>query len=214
MYLPEHFNETRLEVLHALMLQHPFAMLVTCGKNGLDANHIPFELEAKSGALGTLHGHLAKQNPLVEELAEGAQVLVVFRGEEAYISPQWFPSKHEFHKQVPTWNYQVVHAHGRAVLRDDKSYLLRVVGRLTRVHEAAQNPPWKMSDAPRDFIDSLLAQIVGIEIQITRLSGKSKLSQNKEVRDICGAARALEQQGRYGLAEAMRQTAKEKQSAG
>ncbi|KXU37198.1 transcriptional regulator [Ventosimonas gracilis] len=210
MYVPEHFSETRLEALHALILRHPFAILCTCGKNGLDANHIPFELEASVGELGRLHGHLARQNPLVQELADGGEVLVVFRAEHAYISPQWYPSKHEFHKQVPTWNFQVVHAHGRARLRDDKNYLLRVVGRLTKTHEAAQSLPWKMSDSSREFIDALLAQIVGIEIEITRLIGKSKLSQNKEVRDIKGAAQVLQRQGHLELAEAMRQAAEEK----
>jgi len=210
MYVPEHFSETRLEALHALMLRHPFAMLVTYGANGLDANHIPFELDTKGGELGRLHGHLARQNPLVQELANGGEVLVVFRAEHAYISPQWYPSKQEFHQQVPTWNFQVVHAHGRARLHDDKNYLLRVVGRLTKTHEATQATPWKMSDAPREFIDLLLAQIVGIEIEITRLTGKSKLSQNKEVRDIEGAAQALKQQGRCELADAMQQAAAEK----
>jgi len=213
MYVPEHFSETRLEALHALMLRHPFAILCTHGQNGLDANHIPFELEASADELGRLHGHIARQNPLVQELANGAEVLVVFRAEDAYISPQWYPSKQEFHKQVPTWNYQVVHAHGRARLRDDKNYLLRVVGRLTKTHEAAQSTPWKMSDAPREFIDTLLTQIVGIEIEITRLTGKCKLSQNKEVRDIEGAAQALYQQGYLELASAMQQAATEKSAS-
>jgi len=212
MYVPEHFSETRLEALHALMLRHPFAILCSYGQNRLDANHIPLELEAGAGRWGTLHGHLARQNPLVQELADGAEVLVVFRAEDAYISPQWYPSKHEFHQQVPTWNYQVVHAHGRVRWRDDKNYLLRVVGRLTKTHEAMQFVPWKMSDAPREFIDALLAQIVGIEIEITRLTGKSKLSQNKEVRDIESAAQALKQQGKLELATAMQQVAEEKVS--
>jgi len=210
MYLPEHFSETRLEALHELVLRHPFAILCSYGTGGLDANHIPFELEASAGQWGRLHGHLAKQNPLVQELSGGGEVLAIFRAEAAYISPQWFPSKHEFHKQVPTWNYQVVHAHGRATLRYDKNYLLRVVGRLTRAHEGAQTPPWKMSDAPREFIDLLLTQIVGIEIEITELTGKFKLSQNKEVRDICGAAEALNQQGKTELAVAMHKAAEEK----
>jgi len=212
MYVPEHFSETRLEALHTLMLRHPFAILCTYGENGLDANHIPFELDTNGSELGRLHAHVAKQNPLLQELADGAEVLVVFRAEQAYISPQWYPSKHEFHKQVPTWNYQVVHAHGRARLRDDKNYLLRVVGRLTKTHEATLATPWKMSDAPREFIDLLLTQIVGIEIEITRLIGKFKLSQNKEIRDISGAAEALKQQGHYELAEAMQKAAEEKAS--
>jgi len=213
MYVPEHFSEKRADVLHMLMRRHPFAMLCTFGKNGLDANHLPFELDTAAGGLGVLHGHIARQNPLSEELAAGADVLVVFRAEEAYISPQWYPSKQDFHKQVPTWNYQVVHAHGRAVLHEDKNYLLRVLGHLTKTHEAAHRPSWKMSDAPREFIDALLLQIIGLEICITQLEGKFKLSQNKEVRDIEGAAQALQALGKAELSAAMQQAAAEKSTA-
>jgi len=191
MYIPSHFEESRPEVLHDLIARHPMGILVTHGSNGLDANHLPFDLRAQEGALGTLHCHVARNNPVWQELSEGDEVLTIFRACDAYISPQWYPSKQEHHKQVPTWNYVVAHAHGRIRVRDDERYLRGLVGRLTRTHEAEQPLPWKMSDAPRDYLDTMLRNIVGLEIAITRLEGKAKLSQNKEIRDISGAAHAL-----------------------
>ena len=120
MYVPEHFEETRPEVLHRLITQHPLGVLVTYGTGGLDANHLPFELEVREGALGVLHTHVARANAVCRELRSGDEVLVVFRGPDAYISPNWYPSKHEQHRQVPTWNYMVAHAHGRVTVRDDE----------------------------------------------------------------------------------------------
>ncbi|MFO6378866.1 FMN-binding negative transcriptional regulator, partial [Pseudomonas aeruginosa] len=143
------------------------------------------------GAQGTLEAHVARNNPVWSELRDGDEVLVVFRAGDAYISPQWYPSKQEHHRQVPTWNYRVVHAHGRVRIRDDERYVRGLVARLTRTHEATQETPWKMTDGPADYIDEMLRLIVGIEIEITRLVGKFKLSQNKEARDIRGASAAL-----------------------
>jgi transcriptional regulator len=128
---------------------------------------------------------------------------VVFRAGDAYISPSWYPSKHEFHKQVPTWNYIVVHAYGRITVRDDERYVRGVVGRLTRRHEASEARPWKMADAPADYIDTLLKSIVGLQIDITRLVGKTKLSQNKESRDIRGAGEALSAREQHQIGDAM-----------
>jgi transcriptional regulator len=136
-------------------------------------------------------------------MRNGDPVLVVFRAEHAYISPNWYPSKHEAHKQVPTWNYKVVHVHGTLTVRDDEKFVRGLVARLTRTHEASQPQPWKMTDAPADYIDSMLQAIVGIEVQITRLEGKFKLSQNKERRDQIGAGRALIGQGDTALGQAM-----------
>jgi transcriptional regulator len=195
MYVPAHFNESRTEVLHALIVQHPFGTLVTHGASGLDANHIPFELLANEGALGTLHAHVARANSLWQDVADGDEVLAIFRAGDAYVSPSWYPSKHETHRQVPTWNYEVVHAHGRIRIRDDEKFVRGVVARLTRTHEANEAQPWKMGDAPADFLDTLLKAIVGLEIEITRLVGKRKLSQNKEVRDIEGAGQVLVARG-------------------
>lgn len=209
MYVPPHFDEPRTEVLHDLIRQHPFGTLVTHGAGGLDANHIPFELLAGQGALGTLTAHVARANPVWREVRDGDEVMVIFRGGDAYISPNWYPSKHEFHRQVPTWNYRVVHAHGRITVRDDERTVRAVVARLTRTHEAAQPAPWKMGDSAPEFIDTLLQAIVGIEIGITRLAGKFKLSQNKDERDLRAAGEVLaahgEPIGDAMLAQARRQ---------
>ncbi|HKU00752.1 MAG TPA: FMN-binding negative transcriptional regulator [Paraburkholderia sp.] len=214
MYVPAHFDESRTEVLHALIAQHPFGTLVTHGASGLDANHIPFELLANEGALGTLHAHVARANPLWQDVADGDEVLAIFRAGDAYISPTWYPSKHETHRQVPTWNYVVVHAHGRICIRDDEKFVRGVVARLTRTHEANEAKPWKMGDAPQDYLDAMLKAIVGLEIEVTRLVGKSKLSQNKEARDIRGAGEALVARGCDDLGEPMLEIAARKAEQG
>ena len=203
MYVPRHFEESRPEQLHALIAQHPLGILVTQGSSGLDANHLPFDLETREGSLGVLHTHVARANPVWRDIASGDEVLVVFRAADAYISPNWYPSKHEQHRQVPTWNYLVVHAHGRVTVRDDERYLRGLVGRLTKHHEASQPRPWRMGDSSQAFINEMLASIVGVEIAITRLVGKFKLGQNKESRDVLGAAHALKAQGHNAIADAM-----------
>jgi transcriptional regulator len=203
MYVPAHFNEPRLENLHAHIAQHPFGTLITHGTSGLDANHLPFELAAGEGELGALRAHVARANPVWQDVSSGDEVLVVFRAGDAYISPNWYPSKHEFHKQVPTWNYIVVHAYGRISVHDDERYVRGLVGGLTRTHEASQPQPWKMADAPKDYIDTMLGSIVGLQIDITRLVGKSKLGQNKEERDIRGAGEALTARGNSPIGDAM-----------
>lgn len=157
-----------------------------------------------------MHAHVARANTVWQDIADGDEVLVVFRAGDAYISPNWYPSKHEFHKQVPTWNYIVVHAYGRISVHDDERYVRGVVARLTRTHEASQPAPWKMSDAPKDYIDRMLASIVGLRIDITRLIGKSKLGQNKESRDIRGAAVALQARGDAVIGDAMLAEAEKK----
>jgi len=211
MYVPAHFEESRPQALHALMTAHPFGTLVTHGRNGLDANHIPFDLDPAQGPMGILKGHVARANPVWQNVANGDDVLVIFRAGDAYISPNWYPSKHEAHRQVPTWNYMVVHAHGRITIRDDERFVRGVVARLTRTHEAVQPDPWKMSDAPAEYLDTMLKAIVGLEIEITRLEGKSKLGQNKEVRDIRGAGRALLAKGSTLIGEAMMASADAKE---
>lgn len=203
MYVPAHFNESRKDVLHSLIVENPFGILMTHGKSGLDANHLPFELDGAEGELGVLHAHVARSNPLWQDVANGDEVLVVFRAGDAYISPTWYPSKHETHRQVPTWNYIVVHAYGRITIRDDEKYVRGVVARLTRTHEATLPDPWKMGDAPTEFIDTMLKSIVGLQIDITRLVGKSKLGQNKEVRDIQGAGEALKARDNHRIGDAM-----------
>lgn len=203
MYVPAHFAESRPEVLHELIEKNPLGILITGGKAGLDANHVPFELDKSQGVHGVLRCHVARNNPVWQDIASGEEVLVVFRAADAYISPQWYPSKHQFHKQVPTWNYLVAHVYGTVTVHDDERFVRGNVARLTRMHEATQPAPWKMTDAPSDYIETMLKSIVGLEIAITRVVGKLKLSQNKEVPDILGAGEALTAQGDKVLGEAM-----------
>jgi transcriptional regulator len=204
MYNPPHFTIKDPEVLHGIIREHPLGALVMQGPGGLDANHIPFEFDASRGALGVLTAHVARANPLLQHRGDGADVMVIFRGHESYISPNWYPSKHETHRLVPTWNYEVVHAHGRLAVMDEERFVRGVVARLTRVHEASEPRPWKMGDSPPEYIDGMLKAIVGIEIEITRLEGKSKLSQNREARDRLNAAATLLARGEEGLGRAMR----------
>jgi transcriptional regulator len=210
MYVPAHFNESSIEVMHALIAQRAFGTLVTHGKSGLDANHIPFELLPGERPTGMLHAHVARANPVLEDVADGDEVLVIFNAGDAYISPSWYPGKHEHHRQVPTWNYMVVHAHGRIRIRDDEKFVRGVVARLTRTHEANEPTPWKMGDAPPDYLEAMLKAIVGIEIDITRLVGKRKLGQNKEERDIRGAGEALRAREKFQIGDAMLATIEQK----
>jgi transcriptional regulator len=206
MYIPAHFAIEDPEALHRIIREHPLGALVTQGPEGLDANHIPFELDGAHGEFGLLTAHVARANPIVRHCRDGAQVLVIFRGNESYISPNWYPSKHETHRQVPTWNYEVVHAHGRLAFMDEERFVRGVVARLTRTHEATEPRPWRMGDSAPEYIDGMLKAIVGLEVAITRLEGKAKLSQNRETRDRLGAADALRARGEAGLAAAMRGT--------
>ena len=203
MYLPSHFEENRHSVLHALIEENPLGVLVQAGEAGLDAEHLPFELERASGAFGCLRAHVARANPVWSQ-ADGQDVLVVFRGGDAYVSPSWYPTKHETHRQVPTWNYRVVHAHGRLRVVDDERFVRGLVARLTRRHESGLPTPWKMGDAPADYIDGMLRAIVGIEVHVQRLVGKFKLSQNREPRDRLSAADVLDQRGASVVGQAMR----------
>lgn len=212
MYVPPHFAEPSRETLFDLIESNPLGVLITHGRRGLDANHIPFELDRSQGENVALHCHVARNNPVWQELANGDEVLVVFRAADAYVSPQWYPSKQETHRQVPTWNYLVAHAHGRVTVRDDEAFVRRNVARLTKRHESGHPDPWKMGDAPKDFIDSMVKAVVGLEIEITQLVGKAKLSQNKEVRDILGAGENLNAQGRGLMGLAMIAAAERKVS--
>lgn len=203
MYLPPHFAATDPEALHQLMQTHPLGALITHGERGLDADHLPFEFDAGEGEHGVLRAHVARNNPLWQAVTDGQEVLVIFRAADGYVSPNWYPSKQEHHKQVPTWNYAVVHAHGRIRVRDDARFVRRLLASLTRVHEAAEPAPWKMADAPRDYLEAMVAAVVGIEVEISELVGKFKLSQNKEGADRQGAIDALQAKGKLALAEAM-----------
>lgn len=204
MYIPKHFEEHRPEELHRVIREFPLGILVLNGSQGLDANHIPFELDEDQGQ-AVLLAHVARANSLWQEAKDGDDALVIFRAADAYISPNWYPSKHEFHKQVPTWNYQAVHVHGKIGIRDDEKFVRAVVARLTRTHEmrSGQARPWKMTDSSKDYIDQMIAAVVGIEIRVTKISGKWKLSQNKGESDRSSAAHELQTRGNQLASGAM-----------
>ncbi|MEI5996321.1 FMN-binding negative transcriptional regulator [Paraburkholderia bengalensis] len=202
MYVPAHFAPPDVESLRQLIVDHPLGALITNTGGELDANHIPFELDRNAGEHGILRAHVARSNSVWTEVKDGDEVLVIFRGDEAYVTPSWYPSKHEFHKQVPSWNYRVAHVHGRITVRDDEKYVRGVVARLTRTHEASQPKPWKMTDAEPEYLEMMLRNIVGIEIEVIRLGGKFKLSQNRELRDRVSLGEALKAQGDVELGQA------------
>ena len=208
MYLPQQFAEPRAEELHRIIRDSSLGMLVRSVESGFEADHLPFLLDAELGAHGTLIAHVARANPMWREIREGDAALVVFRGAQGYISPNWYPGKHETHQRVPTWNYEVVHAHGTIHVRDEERFVRGVVARLTRQHEADQPAPWKMGDAPADYLSRQLGNIVGIEVRLSRLDCKRKLNQHHEQRDREGAIQALDALGNHCLAQAMRDTAK------
>lgn len=208
MYLPKQFAEPRIDELHRIVRDNAFGMLVTHTAAGLEAHHLPILLEADQGPHGTLLAHVARANPVWREVTDGAEVLVVFRGAQGYISPSWYPGKQETHRRVPTWNYEVVHAHGTLHVHDDERFVRGVVAKLTRQHEADQPQPWKMGDAPADYLAEELSHIVGIEVRITCLEGKRKLNQHHQPQDREGAIRGLEARGNHALAQAMRNTAR------
>ncbi len=195
MYLPKHFEETRIEVLHALVRAHPLGALVTLGAGGLEANHIPFEIDPDPAPFGTLRGHVARANPVWRELSRGAEALAIFQGPSTYVSPSWYPSKQADGKVVPTWNYAVVHAYGPLRAVDDAAWLRAFVERLTNRHESGRTAPWHVTDAPADYVDKMVTAIVGIELPVTRLVGKWKTSQNRPARDRAGVVAGLEQDG-------------------
>ena len=205
MYLPQHFEETRIEELHRVITDYPLGILVLNGDCGLDANHLPFELNPTAGERGQLLAHVARANPVWREASDGDDALVIFRAADAYISPNWYPTKHEFHRQVPTWNYQAVHVHGRIKIRDDERFVRGLVARLTRSNEAraGSDKPWRMTDSSKEYIDQMLAAIVGIEIEISRIVGKWKLGQNREERDRINAAEELRKRGERVMSAAM-----------
>jgi transcriptional regulator len=179
MYIPAHFAETRLDVLHELMRQHPLGTLIASTDAGLEANHIPFLLNDASHPHGVLRAHVARANPIWRSLSQAQEVLVVFQGDEAYVSPSLYEAKIKDGKVVPTWNYLAVHAYGTARVVTDPAWLHELVSDLTDEHERKREAPWSVSDAPREYVEKLLGAIVGIEIPITRLLGKWKVSQNR-----------------------------------
>jgi transcriptional regulator len=196
MYLPAHFEETRAEVLHRLVREQPLGLLITQGPDSvLSANSIPFLLDAVP-APGTLVAHVARANPVWREARSDVESLVVFQGPQAYISPSMYPSKAATGKVVPTWNYVMVQARGRLRVIDDNAWVARLVERLTTKHEATRPVPWQVSDAPADYIATMHRAIVGIEITLTALTGKWKVTQNRSSADRDGVVYGLREQAR------------------
>ena len=194
MYVPKTFEEPQLYKLYDLMRTNPFAALVIQGENGLNVNHVPFAVCPNPPPYGMLRCHVARANPVWRELPTCKECVVIFQGPHAYISPSWYPSKKEHGKVVPTWNYAVVHAYGRPETIEDAGWLINLLDELTEKHESSQSAPWKVSDAPREFIDKMLRSIVGIEIPISRICGKWKQSQNRPPADRYGVIAGLEGQ--------------------
>lgn len=205
MYLPAAFREDRVETLHEIIRAHPLATLVTTGADGLTANHVPMLLDPEPAPLGTLRGHLARVNP---QLAmAGGDALVIFHGPQAYVTPSWYASKREHGKVVPTWNFVAVHAYGVLQTFDDPRRLHALVSALTNWQEGAFPTPWHVTDAPDDFVQPQLTAIVGIEIVVTRIEGKRKLSQNRPEKDREGVVEGLAARGdadSVAVAEEMR----------
>jgi len=183
MYIPKANEEKRIPVIHELMQAHPLASLVTMTTSGLFASHIPMVLEADGSEFGVLKGHISRANTQWRDLTPDVDALAIFAGPQHYISASWYPGKHEHGKEVPTWNYVVVHAYGPLKVIQDADWLLKHLEGLTDVHEAASPVPWKVSDAPKEYIRTMLNGIVGLELPIRRLEGKWKMSQNRNERD-------------------------------
>ncbi len=191
MYIPSYFKDEDLTSLHRQIEATRLTTLVTFDETGLQANHVPLLLDPTQGPNGTLYGHLAKANAQWKALATGTEVLLIFQGADAYISPSFYAAKAEHGKVVPTWNYVTVHAYGRPEVFTDAERLLGIVSGLTVKHEAGRTDPWAVSDAPADYIQKMLAGIVGFAIPIERLEGKRKLNQNRSAEDIAGVSKGL-----------------------
>lgn len=193
MYVPKHHALADADAARTLIESHALGAWVFEGPGGLVANHLPFFLERGRGAQGTLIGHVSRANPAWRALESGRPSVVMFRGPQAYVSPGWYPGKAGHGRVVPTWDYVVVHAHGRARAVHERDWLLRMLNRLSDAHEASRPAPWRVADAPADFIERLLRGIVGIEMPIDRLEGKLKASQDEDLHDRRGTVTGLQQ---------------------
>jgi transcriptional regulator len=193
MYQPPHFREERLEVQHELIRTHPLGMLVTLGGAGLMANPLPFCLDASASPLGTLKAHLSRANAQWRDFDPTREALVIFQGVEAYVTPSWYETKRQTGKVVPTWNYAVVQAYGTLKIVEDPAWLMRQITEMTMGQESGRSEPWSVEDAPASFVAAQLKGIVGVEIEIARIEGKWKVSQNRPEADRRGVARGLRQ---------------------
>jgi len=190
MHQPDHFRIEDVQEMHALMRARPFAALVSAGASGLYGTHLPTVLKDE-GSYGTIECHLARANPHWKDLAEGGEAMMIFQGPEGYITPNWYATKAHTGKAVPTWNYAIVHAYGRPSVMKEKEWLLRHVTELSEQQERSEPQPWAVSDAPESYIDVMLRGIIGFRFEITRLEGKWKMSQNREMQDRIGVIDGL-----------------------
>jgi transcriptional regulator len=191
MYIPPSNVESRPEMILDFIEAHPFGALVTASEDGLLATHIPFVLDRSRGNQGVLQGHVARANPHHRTVRSSDEALVIFTGPDAYVTPSWYPSKAEHGKVVPTWNYVAVHAYGIVRFIDDPAFLRPHLEALTERSEGGRAEPWRVDDAPADFIAQMEKAIVGVEIEISRLEGKWKMSQNRPATDIDGVIHGL-----------------------
>jgi transcriptional regulator len=199
-YVPKHFEETRVEVLHDLIRSHPLATLVTVSNGVPNANHIPMQVADSPAPFGILHGHVARANPVLEDWKAGKETLAVFHGPDSYISPSWYATKKETGKVVPTWNFAVVHAYGMVRVLDDPDSLCRELETLISTNESGFAEPWALSDAPADYTEKLMQHIVAFEMPVTRLIGKWKVSQNQPAKNQDSVVAGLTASGQAGSA--------------
>jgi transcriptional regulator len=191
MYIPSHFEETRLEVMHQLMHAYPLASMVVLTDDGLVANHIPFFLSEVEGEFGMLRGHVARSNPIWQRFKPECEALIIFSGAQHYITPSWYPTKKDAGKAVPTWNYAVVHAHGHVQVLHESAWIRSHLEELTNRNKSTIDSDWQVSDAPADYIERMMGMIVGIEIPIARLEGKWKVSHNQPAQNRDGVIQGL-----------------------
>lgn len=208
MYQPPHFAEEDLPTLHALIKAHPLGLLVSSDASGIQANPLPFLLDEDAGEKGRLRAHLARANPQWLHLRDGAAALIVFQGENAYVTPSWYVSKQEHGKVVPTWNYVMVQVRGIVTVHESPDWLLPQITALTNAHESGRAGPWAVSDAPEPYIKAQMRGIVGIEIAIEEIAGKWKVSQNRSEADQAGVAQGYDLDGKAAMAAQVRERMK------
>ncbi len=195
MHIPSKFKEVNLDKLHNFIQEYPLGTLIVSAENALDADHIPFYLQKRENEQVILQSHIAKVNPLWKNVEDGQDVLLIFHGPNAYISPNFYPSKKETGKVVPTWNYSVVHVRGKVFFKHESEWILKLLNNISNFHELNQNIPWSVSDAPEDFTKKLTNAVVGLEVIIDDIIGNFKLSQNKTAEDYSGVVNGLSKSG-------------------
>ena len=205
MYLPEHFVERDINEIKRIIKDFPLATLITSSANRLEANHLPFLVDFKNNTPQSLLGHIAIGNPIYQNNKDNEEVLVVYKAEDSYISPNWYPTKKVNHKVVPTWNYQSLHFYGKIKFLKDIKSLLKIVGKLTKIYEmqVKESDPWTIKQAPKDFIKEKLSNIVGIQIDITKILAKSKLNQNRDTIDFNSVKTKMLEKNKKSLHNAM-----------